>query len=1166
MKTSKRDMILNKDVFQNDPTAYEIPNDGYTKVAPITTEQEWEVARWELQHFVCEGSYYTGLKKILDSFLDHLDQPKQPAVWVSGFFGSGKSHLVRILDFLWADITFSDGATARTLARLPDDIQDSLKRLDTETRRAGGIWSAAGTLSGGDSHDPREAVLQVILRAAGYPDHDLQLARIHLWLAQQGILDTIRSDLKSMGKEDDLQYCLISPAFAQVALKYLPDLGPTPQDLFTRLDRQFPEETNMTTDLMVSLIDEILKTKIQNKKKPGLVLIVLDEVQQYLAVEQDSTKLVLFQEIVEALTSKFESRCLLVATGQEALHANPYLQKLMGKFSLYVPLESKDVDTVLRQTILRKKESEKPKLSALLESVHGEITRQIEGSKIAHSQDDNESLVPDYPLLPSRKRLWDHILRSIDRGGLSTQLRNQLRLTFSGIKTYAESPLGYVIPVDYIYSQQRPYLINNGILPQETDEMIRGEDDSSSSGQLKSRICALLFLIQQVDTSLGVRATPETITDLLLSGLEDEGVDLRREVPLRIDDLKDRGIISDAGDGTLRIQTREGKRWDQEYRKNLNAWKDDINRISFDRDQALMKSVQALLKQISYKDGDTKTVREIDARIFTEDKPPVSKKIPVWVRNGWGSSEEEVRKTSLEEGPESPLIQIFLPKHHHQDLIDHIAGSIAAQQTMDSIGVPNTNEGIQAKKNIETKKVAHDTKVQAYLDDIISQAVVYLGGGDKKEGGSPKEVLLNAVKIASEKKFYRFKDADNPRWADVFTRIKSGHANPLSVIGHSGNTEEHNVCKEILRFLNANSKKGSEIVKYYEDAPFGWPKDAIEGAIIALCASGHLHATNDSHKTVSLSDLDNRRTLEKSFFTCESESPPTAEEKLKAKAVYQKVGIQAKAGSEGEDASLCIEKLRELLEKTGGDPPLPEVMIPSYLAEMDGLSGVSLLKRIAAQKDIIISDIEKWKSIVDVITVRQQEWSRLCKLLDHGEGLSGLDVIIHEAAAIKEHRSLLSDPDPVTDLLFKVQERLREEISHGISQVSEAYQNLISSLEGDPNWHELESHEQEKILSSHHIREIPQMPLGTDEEIIHALKRYPLSDYQKALELINLSRGLIVSDAAHLYAAKHKKVLISVTLKRGVKITNEEELEIYIDDIRKRVNELLQQKQEVLIQ
>ncbi len=421
-------------------------------------------------------------------------------------------------------------------------------------------------------------------------------------------------------------------------------------------------------------------------------------------------------------------------------------------------------------------------------------------------------------------------------------------------------------------------------------------------------------------------------------------------------------------------------------------------------------------------------------------------------------------------------------------------------------------------------------------------------------------------KTASEKKFYRFKDADNPRWADVFTRIKSGHANPLSVIGHSGNTEEHVVCKEVLRFLNAGSKKGSEIIKYYEDAPFGWPKDAIEGAIIALCASGHLHAYNDGHKTVSLRELDNRRTLEKSFFKCENESPPTAEEKLKARAVYQKVGIQAKAGSEGEDASLCLEKLRELLEKTGGDPPLPEVMIPSYLAEMDGLSGVSLLKRIAAQKDVIISDIEKWKAIADVINVRIQEWSRLCKLLDHGEGLSGLDMIMREAAAIKEHRSLLSDPDPVTDLLLKVRERLREEISHGISEVSESYQNLISSLEKDPTWHELESHEREMILSSHHIRSIPQMPLGTDEEIIHALKSHPLSDYQKAVQLIDLSQSMIVSEAALRYAEKQKKVLTPVSLKRGVKITNEEELEMYIDDFRKMVKELLQQKQEVLIQ
>ena len=108
--------ILNKDVFFSDPTTYKLPNDGVTKVGPLPLnhkDKQWDVARYELEHFVCEGSYKEGLSKILQSFLTNLDQDTQPAVWVSGFFGSGKSHLVRVLEFLWSDLKFDDGATAR---------------------------------------------------------------------------------------------------------------------------------------------------------------------------------------------------------------------------------------------------------------------------------------------------------------------------------------------------------------------------------------------------------------------------------------------------------------------------------------------------------------------------------------------------------------------------------------------------------------------------------------------------------------------------------------------------------------------------------------------------------------------------------------------------------------------------------------------------------------------------------------------------------------------------------------------------------------------------------------------------------------------------------------------------------------------------------------------
>ena len=162
--------ITNRELFYRDPTETKIPNDGVAKVVRPETEQQWDVLRWELRSFVCEGQYARGLERILDSFLTNLSQAQQPAVWVSGFYGSGKSHLVRVLEHLWRDVELPGGDRARDLVTLPDDVSDHLTELSTAGKRLGGLWSAAGTLAAGKSDAVRLAFLSVLFDSAGLPE------------------------------------------------------------------------------------------------------------------------------------------------------------------------------------------------------------------------------------------------------------------------------------------------------------------------------------------------------------------------------------------------------------------------------------------------------------------------------------------------------------------------------------------------------------------------------------------------------------------------------------------------------------------------------------------------------------------------------------------------------------------------------------------------------------------------------------------------------------------------------------------------------------------------------------------------------------------------------------------------------------------------------------
>src|ERR1700722_16622178 len=230
------------DILQRDPAAHGLVNQGQARIADRPGEKEMLELRGELSTFVCEGQFADGIQKIVRAYLDNQGRTSQKGAWVSGFFGSGKSHLLKMLCHLWQDTVFSDGVTARSLVpHIPEEIVALLRELDTAGRRTGGLLAAAGARPSGSNDNVRLTILGVGLRAVGLPSAYPQ-ARFCLWLREQGWLEAVKTFVEKAGKKFDKEIndLYVSPPLIKGLLQSDPDFAASVADGRQVLKAQFP--------------------------------------------------------------------------------------------------------------------------------------------------------------------------------------------------------------------------------------------------------------------------------------------------------------------------------------------------------------------------------------------------------------------------------------------------------------------------------------------------------------------------------------------------------------------------------------------------------------------------------------------------------------------------------------------------------------------------------------------------------------------------------------------------------------------------------------------------------------------------------------------------------------------------------------------------------------
>jgi hypothetical protein len=1153
-------MTQNRTLFFRDPTSFVIPNDGVTEVSQPSTRQEWSVLRYELESFVCAGEYKAGMERVLSTFLGHLDQAKQPAVWVSGFYGSGKSHFVRALQYLWQDVAFPDGAQARSLVALPADIADQFRELSTAGKRGGGLWAAAGTLSAG-ADSIRLALLSIVFRAAGLPEQYAP-ARFVTWLRQKGFYDAVVDHVKAQGENlaGELNSMYVSPVLAKALLSACPDLGPTTKDVLAQVRAQFPQKPEITEAEMLQALEDVLALQSDKPGKWPLTLLVFDELQQSIGTDNDRTLQV--QNIVQACSSRFGSSLLFVATGQAALEATPQLSKLQDRFTVRVTLSDKDVQQVIRQVVLRKAPGQVAALSAVLDAASGEINRHLGGTKIAPTMSDRDDLVPDYPLLPARRRFWERLLRAIDRPGTAAQLRTQLRIVHEANRSVAAAPVGTAVPADIIYEQQKSSMLQSGVLLSEVAAIIAEQNDGTADGALRARLCALIFLIGELPTegvmATGVQATADMLADLLVEDLTAGSASLRQRIPVLLQQLVDNGLLMLVG-GEYRLQTRESAEWERDRRARYQKIANDATRLASDRLSEFRTTVNAALKAVKLVQGASKVPRKFDLHFGLDAPSSGSDSVQVWIRDEWSVSEKTVREDAQAAGTESPVVFVLLPRRDAEALNAALAGLAAATDTLNGRPANQpTAEGIQARRAMETRRDLERTALDGLVANVLSAARVYQGGGNEVAENSFRESVEKTLNASLVRLFGRFGLADDVRWGTAVRHASQGAADALTALGFNGNADAHPVCKEVQGFIGAAGKQGGEVRKHFGGAGYGWPQDAVDGALLALVAGGQVEALDKTGKTVTAKEIDRPQIGQITFRN--ATTVITAIHRIGVRQLLTAVGLPFKNGEEGPVIPQLLQKLADLADDAGGPAPLPAEPDTSLVEDLLSRHGNEQFVAVYGARTTLQDCYTAWKAAKDLKASRQPRWQVLQRLLAHASSQPSSYQIRPQAEAVHSNRSLLANPDPVQPLIADLSNDLRAALKLARDRLVEARDRELAAFEKTDEWRKLSDEQWQKILRDNGLGPVEPLNVGTEEQLLATLDAKPLKTWEDWIVAVPARIAKAREQAAKLLEPQAVRVH-----PRSTTLRTATDVEVYLEELRTDIMAHIQAGKPVIV-
>ena len=1049
-----------KELFQND--IYRTIN-GIVYADRLDADVVWQ----ELEEYVITKELMGHINRLFKTYGDSLSGTTgNNGVWISGFFGSGKSHFLKILSYLFENRHVTrDGVTKTALDFFKDKIDDPMAFSTIETavkEPAEVILFNIDSLS--FQNEEKAATLKAFFgafnRRRGYCFNYPHIAHVEHFLTRKGVykefVEAFEAISESQWYQEREDYVFYTDDIVRAIVQVLPNQSENKQllDWITNGERSYP----LTIENFAALVAEYVEEKHRR------ILFMVDEMGQFVGSHSD--RMLNLQTIVENLGTKTHDKAWVFVTSQEDIDAvlgskiqskgNDF-SKIQARFITRPTLSSSSIAEVIQKRLLRKQEAASASIGAIYDAKRDILLNQLSfstDSPTMASYQSTKDFIVSYPFVPYQFNLVQDIFDAVRAVGatglnLSKGERSMLDAFQTALKAVGEDSEGTLVPLWAFF----PTLLS--FLDTSVSKSIYNAQEIPGLTDEDLRLLETLFLIRYLRLRR-IRGNIQNLAVLTLCQVDTDMVRHKRGIEESIARLEKENLISRQGDEFLFLTIEE-----QSITREIQNTPLPGN--------AEIKELADIIFKDEF-DGKTKyrhdNGKSFDLQLsldgfFLSSKGDIS----IELASPLGGMDYQSKKgTGIMASADGNRAVLILPESgdYYRELTLFLKtktylegpGSRKVSGNEDMILAQKANENNQRRR-----------KLIAGVNQLLSDADIFICGSDYQPNAKGGYALL--MELARYVVGVVYKKLDllpNPAsdWESMVRTTLSASSAALFASGPQ--TTNPKALDEARQFLELSGLAGktptmADMVKRYGGAPYGWPDGNVQVLLALLFRSDEIKLFKGSYLEPSKAlDCFIKPSVYDSVSISRSrilDQEILAAAQAVAQSVFQDFApptTRELADHVRKHLSLWQAKLKDWQKLVEHDPKqypgvsTLQAILDLILPLIQMTLAEELVETIAAKKAELESVYADYKRIAEFYGNQITVWRKAHKLLESMKpNRDQLEQVDMAATAIARLESILEDAEPYDRIkdLAPAMDIVQQALDAAINAAREALKKTI---------------------------------------------------------------------------------------------------------------------------